>query len=149
MSTATAILDALETALRDITIANGYRTDAGCLVYRNMEYSTGTEARPFLVVFPGDNKTSFEDAVDDEQNHLFTIKVEGVTDDDERGTCGALLSADLAQRLWQDRTFGQLTLGYADGVSIDQIVEAGGDNGFVSSVLATFTVLYPTAVGGI
>jgi len=149
MSTAAAILDALETALRGITISNGYRTDAGCLVYRNMEYSTATQERPFLVVWPGENKTSFEDAVDDEQNHLFTIKVEGIIDDDERGTSGGLLAADLAQRLWQDRTFGQLTLGYVDGVSIEQIVDAGGDNGFISSVMATFTIFYPTAVGGL
>jgi len=150
MTIESQILDLLETRLKTILIAGGFNTSAGMRVYLNQEYAVNEQDRPLLILFPGKNKTTYEDVPFGQIGHLFEIGIEGVVNDDERGSESARLRADLSTLLWQDiPSFGAQARLSSDGVEIDSRVENAGDDGFIGYVHAGLTIYYRTATGGI
>jgi hypothetical protein len=144
------IIALLITRLKTILIANGYLTSAGTRVFRNLQYTLEEQERPSLYLFPGDNTASYGGNTPPclgEQNHFLQIKIEGFIDDDELGTAGRNLCADLSKLLWGDEYYTGLAEGYEGDVKINSTVSNSGEDGFISFVEAEFIIFYVTATG--
>jgi len=152
MTSYDAIITALQTALAQIRIANGYRTDAGALVHLNLEYQTAPKQTPCLILFPGD----LTDTIDGdtppsqgEENHMLPIAVEGWIADNESGSEGQMLRQDILKALKADQFFGGLTEGFSGSMASSTQIEDAGADGFFGSVQVTATIFYVTAWGEI
>lgn len=150
MSVESQILDLLEAGLKTVLIANGFQSDAGSNVFKNLEYQTAPEASlwPCLVYFPGELQSGNEGDVPPcmgEQNNFLPVRLEGYTVDDERGTTGQKIKEDFRKLV--------TALGYFDGLvelvqgyKSSANVQPGAD-GFWSAVACDFTIFYVTPVG--
>lgn len=151
MSKEQEILNQLETALRGITVANGYQTDAGANTYRNLEYETAPESDlfPCNVYFPGELSSGNEGDVPPslgEQNNFLPVKLEGFIEDDERGTAGQKLKEDFRKALTAAGDFGGLVELIQD---YKTAVEVRKGDSYWSDVSCSFTIFFVTAWGGI
>lgn len=152
MSVESQILDLLETALETVFIANGYQTDAGTNVFKNLEYQTAPESSifPCIIYFPGELQGGIEGEIPPcmgEQNNFLPIRLEGYINDDERGTAGQKLKEDLRKILTALGYFGGL-VELIQGYKSASEVQPGAD-GFWSAVSADFTIFYVTPWGEI
>lgn len=144
------IINLLEERLKTVLIENGYLTSAGSRVFRNLEYTLVEQERPALFLFTGENVGSYSGSTPPslgEINHFLAMKVEGLIDDDERGSFGTNLRHDLAKLLWSDEYYTGLADGYEGGVKISSEVQNSGEDGFIGHVSAEFTILYVTIRG--
>lgn len=138
----------IATLLATITIANGYQTDAGAVVYKNLEYTAYPDVMPSLAWFPGELQSGVEigpvPPEMGETNHLYTMSWEGFIADDLSGTEGRKLKADLIKALYSDYRFGGL-IEVLDGCKSSVAVQAGDD--VFSIVQVSFTIFYVTPYG--
>lgn len=150
MTTDSAIIDALEAALKTIRLAGGFRTDAGTSVFRNLEYEGAPDADlyPCIIVFPGEVTSGYEGDVPPalgEQNNFLSVRIEGHVVDDERGSQAHGLKADLRKALTAAGDFGGLAeeiQGFKCAAEV-----SGGADGYRGYVAAEFVVFYVTARG--
>jgi len=152
MSTELAILTQLETALRGVTVANGYQTDAGKSVFKNLEYETAPEADlwPCIIYFPGELSSGTDGEVPaglGEQNNFLPVTLEAYIVDDERGTAGQKLKEDLRKAITAAGRFGELVELVQDYKSATE-VRAGAES-YWSAVSASFILFYVTPWGEI
>lgn len=102
------IVDAIQACLADITVANGYHTDAGKNVFRGREDLFGEDqALPCLSIFE-DEETSDESKAQPEMQRYATdvrYVVLGVTAADPQNPldAGHLLKADIQRALFRRR----------------------------------------------
>ena len=151
MSTELDILNTLEAALRGVTIANGYQTDAGMSVFKNLEYETAPENNiwPCIIYFPGELDSGTTGDVPPElgeQNNFLPIILEAYIADDERGTAGQQLKEDLRKAITAADHFNGLVELVQDYKSSAE-VKPGAEN-YWSYVYASFTIFYVTPWGG-
>lgn len=152
MSIESQILALLETALKAVLIANGYQTDAGTSVFKDLEYQTAPEASiwPCIIYFPGELQSGNEGDVPPslgEQNNFLPIRLESYITDDERGTAGQQVKEDLRKVITSLGYFdglAELVQGYKSGTDVQP-----GSDGFWSSVYADFVIFYVTPWGEI
>lgn len=151
MSKEQDILNQLETALRGITVANGYQTDAGANVYKNLEYETApeTDLWPCNVYRPGKLDSGIDGDVPPslgEQNNFLPIELESYIEDDERGTQGQKLKEDIRKAITALGDFSglvEIVQDYKSAVDVHK-----GDS-YWSYVSCSFTIFFVTAWGGI
>ncbi len=147
-----AIITALQTALAQIRIANGYRTDAGALVHLNLEYQTAPKQTPCLILFPGEITDTIDGDIppsQGEENHFLPITVEGWIADSESGAEGQKLRQDILKALKVDQFLGGLTEGFSGSVTSSTTIEDAGAEGFLGFVQVIATIHYVTAWGDI
>lgn len=150
MSVESQTLDQLEAALAGITVANGYQTDIGSNVFRNLEYETAPDDSlwPCTVLFPGELSSGLEGEVLPEcgqQNNFLPISIEAYTLDDARGTIGQKAKDDLRKILSDLGYFGGLVELVQDYKSSAK-VNPGADS-YWSSITASFVIFYVTPWG--
>lgn len=152
MSTELDILNQLETTLQGVTVMNGYQTDAGSNVFKNLEYETVPEASlwPCIIYFPGELSSGYEGDVPPEmgdQNNFLPVALEAYIVDDERGTAGQQLKEDLRKAITAAGHFGGLVES-VDGYKSTAEVRPGAA-GYWSYVSASFTIFFVTSWGEI
>lgn len=143
-------LTRLEAALKGIRIANGYQSDAGASVFKNLEYETAPDADlyPCCIYFPGELTSGYEGDIPPElgqQNNFLPVRIEAYILDDERGSSGQGLKEDLRKAITAAGDFG----GFAEdvqGYRSTASVNAGAD-GYWSYVSVEFMIFYVTAWG--
>ena len=121
MTIAEQIIAYIETQLakirlgQQITLHGGgsytFRTDAGRLVDRNLEYTEHPDDMPSTVLYPGGNTSSVDTDPEPElgmENHTLEISVEGFIESDKAGTEGEWLKADISCALKADLFWGGL-----------------------------------------
>lgn len=150
MSVESQILDLLEAGLKTVLVANGFQSDAGTNVFKNLEYQTAPEASlwPCLVLFPGELQSGTEGDVPPcmgEQNNFLPVRLEGYTADDERGTNGQKIKEDFRKLVTGLDHFGDL-VEQVEGYKSSTNVQSGAE-GFWSAVACDFTIFYVTPVG--
>lgn len=151
MSAYDNIVSYLEALLGQISLANGYRTDAGTKVWKNLEYKTAPAGMPCSILYPGavsDTLGGDPPPSQGEENHLLPISIEGFIHDSERGDQGEALRQDFLQALKTDCYFGGLTEGFHGDISSSSTIEDAGDEGLIGFVKVDATILYVTAYGG-
>lgn len=150
------ILAALEARLGQVQLANGYRTDAGLRVWKNLEYQTAAPELPCLMYSPGDLSDSLEGdppPSQGEENHFLPLKIDGVIRDTERGDQAEALKQDILQALKTDPYFGSLTEGFEGPVTSSAKTLAAADTegladeGFLGFAEVSFSLFYVTAYG--
>lgn len=153
------ILSALETRLAGITLANGFRTDAGLRVWKNLEYETAPPDLPCVIYYPGTVSDSIEGdppPSQGEENHVLPMKIHGVIRDTERGDQAEAIKQDILQALKSDPYFGGLTEGFDGAITSSSRIEPAGaseeegetDKGFLGFCEVEFSFFYVTAYGG-
>lgn len=154
------VLASIETALRRIRTTNGFRTNAGLLVWKNLEYETAPPDLPCVIYYPGQVSDTVEGEVppsQGEENHYLPIKIDGVIRDTERGDKAEALRQDILAALKADPYFGGLTEGFSEGMTsssrIEPAAEASdrdnaGEGGFLGFVEVNATIFYVTTYGG-
>lgn len=147
--TVQAQIDAYISALlATITVANGYQTDAGASVYKELEYTAHPDIMPSLAWFPGDLQTGVEvGPVPPEMgeiNHQYPMSWEGFIADDLDGAAGRKLKADLVKALFSDYRFGGL-IEIIDSCKSSVATQKG--DGTFSIVQVSFTIFYVTPFG--
>lgn len=150
MSAYADILAAIEARLGQILVANGYRTDAGAAVWKNLEYQTAPPQKPCLIYYPGELSDSLDgDPAPGagEENHLLPVEIEGFISDTERGDAAEALKLDILQALKADPYFGGLTEGWSGAITSSSTVEDGGAEGFIGFAKASVTLFYVTPWG--
>ena len=150
MSAELDILTALEGALGWVLVANGYQTDAGENVYKNLEYETQPEAAiwPCIIYFPGKLQSGYEGEVPPslgEQNNFLPVRIEAFILDDARGTKGQALKEDLRKAVTAAGTFGGLVES-VEGYGSEAQVKSGAES-YWSYVEVEFTLFFVTAWG--
>ena len=134
--------------LATITVANGYNTDAGLNVFKELQYTEHPDVMPSIAWFPGELQTGVEVGPTPpemgEVNHLYPMSWEGFVADDLDGAQGRLLKADLNKALFADPHFGGL-IEIVDGCKSSVAVQAGDE--VFSIVQASFTIFYVTPYG--
>lgn len=151
MSTELNILSVLEAALRGVLIGNGYQTDAGAHVFKNLEYEMAPEASlyPCIIYFPGELSSGYDGDTPPclgEQNNFLPIRLEAYILDDDRGIQGQRLKEDLRKVVTAIGNFG----GNAEELQSYKsaaTVNSGADS-YWSYVSAEFTIFYVTPWGG-
>jgi hypothetical protein len=137
----------LDTLLAGILQANGYRTDAGADVFRELEYTERPDVTPCLIIYRGEHTSGVEGDIPPgigEANNFYPIGVEGFIDDTKDGAEGEKLRADIVRALRSDPLFGGLTEPLIDIKSSTSVQQ--GEEVF-SCVQVAFTVFYVTAFG--
>lgn len=150
MSKESDILTSLEAALQGILIINGYQTDAGTNVFKNLEYETAPESDlyPCTICFPGEVASGYDGDVPPslgEQNNFLPVRIEAYILDDERGTQGQKLKEDLRKAITAAGDFSgrvEELQGYKSGATVNP-----GADGYWSYVSAELTIFYVTAWG--
>lgn len=150
MSAELDILTALEAALKAVLMVNGYQTDAGTNVYKNLEYETQPEDAiwPCNIYFPGELQSGFEGDVPPslgEQNNFLPIRIESFILDDERGANGQKLKEDLRKAVTAAGTFGGL-VELVERYSSRTEVKPGSES-YWSYIETEFTLFFVTAWG--
>lgn len=148
MSIELDILAALEAGLAIIRTANGYQTDAGAEVFKNLEYQLRPDV-DCIIYFPGRKRHTSEGEVPPslgEENNFLPISIEAFVEDDLRGTQGQALKEDLEKWVKANRYLGGLAE-YLQEFEAEVSVQEG-ETPF-SFVQVSFTIFYVTAVGEI
>lgn len=134
--------------LKSITIANGYQTDAGASVFKELEYTAHPDAMPSIAWFPGDLQSGVEigpvPPEMGEQNHLYPMSWEGFIADNLDGSEGRKLKSDMVKALYSDTRFGGL-VEIIDSCKSSVAAQAGDD--VFSLVQVSFTIFYVTPFG--
>lgn len=144
------ILAALATLLGTISQFNGYATDAGLTVYKNLEYQTAPPTKPCIIYYPGDVTDSLDGdppPSNGEENHTLPVRIEGVIGETERGDRGELLRLDILKALKSDRLLGGLTEGHGSSIASSSAIEDAGDEGFLGFVQIELSIHYVTLYG--
>lgn len=147
MTTRDQIIARLEQVLSGITVANGYNTDAGLHVYRELEYSEHPDITPSLAWFGGECTSGNDGEVPPcmgEENHLWPINIEGFIDDDLNGSAGESLRVDILRALRMDYTLSGLCEPI-ENIRSSVAVSAGDE--IFSTVQVALTIFYVTAYG--
>jgi hypothetical protein len=142
------LLAAVDTALGQIRLDNGYRTEAGLRVWRNLEYQTAPPDKPCVIVYPKGVEDDVDNACIGEENHRLQLEIEGFIDDLETGETGEGLRLDILQALKSDETFGGLAEEGIISSGSNVQTEDAGEEGFLSFVQVRVTLSYFTAWGG-
>jgi len=150
MSTELDILNILETTLRGVTVSNGYQTDAGSSVFKNLEYETAPENDlwPCSIYFPGELTSGTDGDTPPElgeQNNFLPIQLEGYVVDDERGTAGQQLKEDWRKAITAAGYFNGLAERVQDYKTSAEV--RPGAEGYWSYVSASFTIFFVTTWG--
>lgn len=134
--------------LATITTANGYQTNAGAAVYKNLEYTAHPDVMPSIAWFPGDLQSGVDvgpvPAEMGETNHQYPMSWEGFISDTLDGAAGRKLKADLVKALFADPRFGGL-IDTIDSCKSSVAVQAGDE--IFSIVQVSFTIYYVTPFG--
>lgn len=134
--------------LATITTVNGYSTNAGINVFKELEYTEYPDIMPCIAWFSGDLQSGVEVGPSPpemgEHNHMYPMSWEGFIADDLAGTQGRLLKADLVRALYSDHHFGGL-IEIVDGCK-SSVAISSGDETF-SIVQVSFTIYYVTPYG--
>ncbi len=139
----------IETILAGIRIVNGFQTDAGANVFKNLEYTERPDVIPCIAWFPGEMSSGADGDTPPslgEENHFYPVTVEGYIADDKRGTSGEQLRTDIVRALRADNTLGGLAEQIQEVKSSLAVQE--GDEVF-SLVQVSFTIFYVTPWGGL
>jgi hypothetical protein len=138
----------IATLLMTITIANGYQTDAGANVYKELEYTAHPDVMPCIAWFPGDLQSGVEvgpvPPEMGETNHMYPMSWEGFVADDLDGSSGRKLKADLVKALYKDFRFGGI-VEIIDSCKSSASVQSGDE--IFSLVQISFTIYYVTPFG--
>jgi len=134
-----------------ITLFNGtvytFRTDAGLLVDKHLEYTEHPDARPSIAFFTGKNVTSTDGDPAPElgmENHTLSITVQGFIESDKAGTEGDDLKLDLVSALRGDPWWNGLIVD-VQNFTTDSAVSVGDI--VYTDVNITFDVLYTAPFG--
>ena len=134
--------------LATITVANGYQTNAGAAVYKELEYTAHPDVMPSIAWFPGELQSGVEigpvPPEMGETNHSYPMSWEGFISDTLDGAAGRALKADLVKALYADWRFGGL-IEIIDSCKTSVAVQAGDD--IFSIVQLSFTIYYTTPFG--
>lgn len=147
--TVQAQIDAYIAALlATITTVNGYQTDAGAAVYKDLEYTVHPDVMPSIAWFPGEMQSGVEvgpvPPEMGETNHSYPMSWEGFIADTLDGAEGRKLKADLIKELYADFRFGGL-IEIIDSCKSSVAVQAGDE--IFSIVQVSFTIYYTTPFG--
>jgi hypothetical protein len=132
-----------------------FKTDAGQLVDKNLEYAEHPDDRPMIAFFTGKNQTIIDDTVEcGMENHLQDISVFGAIACDKAGTEAALLVNDLSAALKADPWFGGL-IDEIQGFEVDVDIQISdttaedeeADPAVYAIVSAKFSALYTCLYG--
>lgn len=138
----------IATLLATITVANGYNTNAGDNVYKQLQYTEHPDVMPCIPWFPGDLQSGTDvgpfPAEMGQVNHLYPHTWEGFIEDDLDGAAGRMLKADLVKALFSDPYMSGL-VEIIDGCKSSVAVQAGDE--IFSIVQVSFQVLYTTPYG--
>jgi hypothetical protein len=136
---------------QQITLPGGlvytFRTDAGQLVDKQLEYTEHPDEMPAIVFYTGKNTSTLEgDPAPDlgMENHLQEITVEGFIESDKAGTEGDDLKLDIACALKADRYWGGL-IEALQGFEVDSSTQIG--DVVFSVVSVKFSALYTAPFG--
>ncbi len=132
-----------------ITLFNGqvytFRTDAGRLVDKHLEYTEHPDDMPSIVFYTGKNTTILDDTVElGTENHSQEISVEGFIGSGKAGTEGDNLKLDITCVLKTDPYWSGLIIELRDFVT-DSAVQVGDT--IFTVVKASFTVIYSAPFG--
>lgn len=148
MTTQNLIDTYIAALLATIRTANGYQTDAGANVYKELQYTEHPDIIPAIAWFPGELQSGVEvgpvPPERGEQNHLYPMAWEGFIADDLDGAEGRKLKADLIKALYSDIRFGN-QIEIIDSCKSSVAVQAGDD--VFSIVQVSFTIFYVTPYG--
>lgn len=148
MTRSAAIKTAVTQLLSGVTVANGYQTDAGLHVFRELEYTERPDVIPCIAWYGGETGSGNNGDVPPcmgEENHLWPLSIEGFISDDLNGVEGEKLRTDLVKALRSDYTLGGLCEPI-ENIRSSVSVTAGGDD-ITSTVTVNTTVLYVTTYG--
>jgi hypothetical protein len=143
------LITAIESALSDITLVNGYRTDAGQRVWRGVEYQSEPPTKPCIIYYPGEVGSSVDGDPPPslgEQSHRLPVQIEAYIDDDATAAAAEDLRHDLVAALHKDPFFGGLCDGI-ESVSSSARAERGGQGGYLGVVEVDLTITYTTLYG--
>lgn len=134
---------------QNITLFNGtvysFRTDAGRLVDKHLEYTEHPDDMPSIVFYTGKNTTILDDTVElGAENHQLEISVEGFVACDKAGTEGDNLKQDITAAIKADPFWSGLILEIRDFVT-DSAVQVG--DVVFTVVNAKFSVIYTAPFG--
>lgn len=136
------------TLLGSIRTANGYQTNAGASVYKDLEYTTHPDVMPSIAWFPGELQSGVQVGPAPpemgETNHGYPVSWEGFIVDTLDGAEGRKLKADLVRALYQDPRFGGL-IEIVDECKSSVAVQDGDE--IFSIVQVSFTIFYVTPFG--
>ena len=141
------IITRLGQVLSGITKANGYNTDAGLHVYRELQYTEHPDVMPSICWFGGESTSGNDGDVPPcmgETNHLWPISIEGFISDDLDGAEGEKLRQDIEKALWSDVTLSGLCEPI-ESMRSSVSVSAGDD--IFGMVKTDLTIFYVTARG--
>jgi len=116
---------------QQITLFNGkvytFRTDAGRLVDKHLEYTEHPDDLPSCVFYTGKNTSSLDGDPAPElgmENHTLEISIEGFIESDKAGTEGDDLKLDISVALKADPYWGGL-IELLQGFETDSVVQVG------------------------
>ena len=134
-----------------ITLFNGtvytFRTDAGRLVDKQLEYTEHPDDMPAIAFYTGKMSTSFDGDTPAElgmENHTLEVSVEGFISSDKGGTEGDNLRLDITCALKADPWWGELILAM-DSFETDSSVQIGDEVYSVARV--SFNAIYTAPFG--
>jgi hypothetical protein len=153
-----SVADQLDTYIRaqlqkiltgqSITLFGGtvysFRTNAGRLVDKQLEYTEHPDDMPALVFYSGKNTSTTENAELGMENHLQEISIEGFIASDKAGTEGDDLRLDIAAAIKADPWWGGLIMDM-QGFETDTAIQIGDE--VFTVVKVSFTVLYTAPYG--
>jgi len=149
MSTYSDIVAALVALLETISKVNGYATDAGASVSKNLEYQVDKVVKPCIIVYPGtitDETESDEPCAIGSENHFLQIDIDGIIADDESCAAAEDLRLDILKAIKSDPYLGDLTQGINGAITSNVQLEEGSE-GFVGFVGIKFVIFYSTTFG--
>lgn len=134
-----------------ITLFSGltytFRTDAGRIVDKQMEYTEHPDDMPALVYYTGKHSVSTDGDIPAElgmENHTVEVLIEGFILSDKAGSQGDDLKLDITCAIKQDPWCGGLILAMTN-FETDSAVQIGEE--VYSVVKASFSVLYTAPFG--
>lgn len=136
---------------QQITMFNGqvytFRTDAGQLVDKHLEYTEHPDDMPSIVFYTGKNVSSLDGDPAPElgrENHLLEISIEGFIESDKAGTEGDDLKLDISVALKADLYWGGL-IELLQGFETDSDIQVGDI--IFTIIKVGFTALYTAPFG--
>lgn len=147
MTRSESIKAALTQLLSGVTTANGYQTDAGLHVFRELRYTENPDVMPSISVFFGETGSGTEGDIRPcfgEENHTIAVSIEGVIADDLDGEEGERLRSDIVSAIRSDYTLSGLCEPI-DNIKSSVAVSAGEE--IFSTVFIGLSLLYVTAWG--
>lgn len=134
-----------------ITLFNGqtyiFRTDAGRLVDKHLEYTEHPDDMPSIVFYTGKNTSALDGDPAPElgmENHTLEISVEGFIESDKAGNEGDDLKLDISCALKADPYWGGLIVAM-QGFETDSAIQIGEE--IFTIVKVGFSALYTSPYG--